>query len=195
MTGEQIIAKFRTWVDDGTELSATDELDLLNQVYLNVWLDRPWEFAKKGRSETINGTDIALPADFSHILETEVNEEQKKVVWVDDKYYEVINFSDRRNYTGKDGYCWVDIANNKLEFTKLVYGTLTYDYIYTPDDLTLSAEPAFPARFHHCIYHLMAADDYIIQQFDKARSYAKENEEKAQAWITKMAYWNASLQV
>lgn len=194
-TAEKIIKKFQTYVDDGTELSPSDELDLLNKVYNQVWLDRPWSFSKKVYSNFINGTSISLPTEFAYILETEINGEQKKVIWIDNKYYEVVNFSDRRKYFTKGGYCWVDVASNKLEFTELVFGTLVYDYVFAPPPLLLTNEPLFPERFHHILYHLMAVDDYAIQQFDKAKSYAPENQMKADEWLNKMRFWDANLQV
>lgn len=193
--GAYIIKKFETYVDDGTELSATDELDLLNKVYNKVWMDRPWEFAKKGYSVSINGVSIALPTDFSSIIETELNGEMKKVVYVGANYYRVVPFSERKNYQNRSGYCWLNMASSLLEFSESVSGTLTFDYIFVPADLTLTTGPAFPERFSHILYHLMAVDDYAIQQFDKARSYANENQAKADDWLERMQIWNALLLV
>jgi hypothetical protein len=39
----------------------------------------------------------------------------------------------------------------------------------------------------------MAVDDYAIQQFDKAKSYAGENQMKADDWLERMQIWNANL--
>jgi hypothetical protein len=39
----------------------------------------------------------------------------------------------------------------------------------------------------------MATEDYIIQQSDKAKSYAPENQSQADKWLSKMRYWNANL--
>lgn len=195
ITGADIIKKFETYVDDGTELSSTDELDLLNKVYNKVWMDRPWEFAKKGFSSAINGTSLALPADFAYIIMSSPDEyaEPQRIVWIDNSYYTVVNFSDRRNYQDRSGYCWVDVVSDTLEFSEVVSGTLTYDYVFVPADLTLTTGPAFPERFYPILYHLMAVDDYAIQQFDKAKSYAKENEIKAEDWLERMQIWNANL--
>lgn len=195
MISLKIIEKFELYVDDGTELSLSDELDLLNKKYQEVLSERPWEFLKKAFSGAINGTSIALPTDFQYILDTEVNASEGKFVFIGERYYEVVNFSDRRPYLNKSGYCWVNIASGLLEFSESVSGTLTYDYIYTPANLISTDEPIFPARFHDVIYHLMAADDYAIQQFDKAKSYASENANKAEKILEQMRFWNANLQV
>jgi hypothetical protein len=203
MTGQELIALFEQQVDDLTELSASSELVLLNKVYNNVWNDRPWEFAKKGFSGSINGVSIALPSDFAYIIEnagyTDVSQnnvngnQAGKIVWVGSAYYILVNWSDRKQYENKSGYCWVDIANSLLVFTTSVSGTITYDYIYFPADLTTATSPVFPEAFHHILYHLMATEDYVIQQSDKAKSYAGENKAQAENWLSKLRYWNANL--
>lgn len=195
MIAEKIIQKFETYVDDGTELSLQDELDLLNKVYQLVCDDRPWLFLRKEYNVFINGTEINLPPDFGNITETEVNGEMKKVVWIEDKAYELINFSDRRNYRARAGYCWINLANNTIEFTEMLFGNLSMDYVFIPEELKINYEPVFPLRFQHALYHLMASDDYIIQQFDKARSYADENRQKAEELLTRMRLWDTNLQV
>jgi hypothetical protein len=185
MNGAEIIKKFETQVDDITELSASDELDLLNKVYNDVWTDRPWEFSRKQFSGAISGTSIALPADFGYIYGDE------KVVYVNGNKYTVINSYYRNDYYGN--YCWVDVVNSLLVFSTPVSGTVTYDYIFFPADITLATSPVFPESFHHILYHLMATEDYIIQQSDKAKSYAPENQSQADKWLSKMRYWNANL--
>jgi hypothetical protein len=193
MTSEKIIEKFELYVDDATELSSTDELELLNKKYQEVCSERPWEFLKKAFSGFINGTSINLPTDFQYILDTEVNALQGKFVFVNERYFKVLNFSERRDYENKGGYCWLNMSNNTLEFSESVSGTLKFDYIYTPEDLDLDDEPIFPPRFHDVLAHLMASDDYMIQQFDKAKSYAGENEMKAEKILDQMRYWNSQL--
>lgn len=193
MLVSDIIKKFETYVDDSTELSSQDELDLLNKVYRDVWTDRPWEFAKKEYSNTISGTSKALPTDFAYICDTGDSFTPLKRVYVGNSEYRVVNFSDRRTYQNRSGYCWVDMVNQLLVFSGSVSGTLTYDYVFFPVDLTIVDTPLFPSTFHDVLYHLMAVDDYAIQQFDKARSYAPENQKKADYWLSKMAMWNANL--
>lgn len=194
MDSAKIISKFELYVDDGTELSATDELELLNKKYQEVCSIMPWEFLKKGFSGTISGTSIDLPTDFQYILETEVNATVGRFVFMGDRYFQLVNFQDRRLYQNS-GYCWVNLGTSKLEFSESLSGTITYDYVHIPDDLELDDEPIFPKRFHHILYHLMASDDYAIQQFDKAKSYANENEAKAEKILEQMKIWNANLQV
>ena len=203
MTAQEIISKFELYVDDGTELSSKDELDLLNRVYRQVFVDKAWEFSKKEHSAQVNGLTIALPTDFAYICENAsftdnqannlIGNSNPKIIWVGTTYYVLINWSDRMQYEGKAGYCYVDIKNNNLVFTTTVSGLCRYDYVFFPVALTLTDEPLFPEVYQPCLYHLMASDDYMIQQFDKAKSYAQENESKAAYFIEQMSIWNANL--
>lgn len=193
MLVSEIISRFELWVDDGTELSSDEELDLLNKKYQEVCTLLPWEFLKTDFSGDINGTSIALPTDFQYILQTEVDGVAGRFVFIGDKYYQLVNYTDRRLYQ-HPGYCWVNLMAGMLEFSESVSGTVTYDYLSFPIDLTPADKPIFPDRFHHIIYHLMASDDYAIQQFDKAKSYANENEAKADKLLEQMKLWNANLQ-
>lgn len=203
MTAQEIINRFELWVDDNTELSSSDELDLLNEVYIDVWTDRAWEFSRKSFSSSINGTTISLPSNFSYITENArytdnqsnnlIENQKPRLVLIGENKYKVVDYATRKQYDNKSGYCWVDILNNNLVFSTSVNGTVEYDYIYFPDPLTLTDTPLFPERFHPVLYHLMAVSDYAIQQFDKAKSYAIENQIKADHWLSKLRMWNANL--
>lgn len=203
MLTQDIIKRFELYVDDGTELSSQEELDLLNQKYTDVWTNRPWEFAKKSFSASISGSSVAIPTDFAYITEngqyTDISmnnvngNSAPKIIWIGSNKYLLVNWSDRKQYEGKAGYCYVDIRNSLLVFTESVSGTVEFDYVFFPEALALSDEPLFPAAYHQVLVHLMATDDYIIQQFDKARSYSAENQAKANYWLEKMQLWNANL--
>jgi len=203
MMTQEIIKRFELYVDDGTELSSQEELDLFNQKYTDVWTNRPWEFAKKPFSSAISGVSVSLPDDFAYITENgqytdvsmnDVNgNSAPKIIWIGSNKYQLVNWSDRKQYEGKSGYCYVDIRNLLLTFTESVSGTVEFDYVFFPESLGLSDEPLFPAAYHQVLVHLMATDDYIIQQFDKAKSYSAENQEKANYWLEKMQLWNANL--
>lgn len=201
-TGSEIIQKFEIYVDDSTELSATEELDLLNKIYLDVWSAHTWEFAKKAFSGTINGTSIALPTDFGYIvgnanytdnsIGSSVDTQAPKLVWVGSDYFKVVNWSDRKQHQNGN-YCWVNIVSGTLEFNRSVSGAISYDYFFIPPALTLSTSPLFPSTYHAILYHGMASEDYIIQQFDKAKSYALENQSKFGYWLEKLEMYNANL--
>lgn len=199
---QEIIKSFELYVDDSTELSTQEEIDLFNKVYADVWTASVWELAKDSFSGSINGTTIDLPTDFMYVLEnakyTDVSQNNyirnsaPKIIWVDNQYFTLVNWSDRKQHQNGN-YCWIDLKSNKLEFNRSVNGTVEYDYYTAPATLGLSDSPIFPAMYHNMFYHAMAVDDYAIQQFDKAKSYAPENQAKYQYWLEKMQIWNMSL--
>jgi hypothetical protein len=208
MTASDIITKFETQVDDTSELSSTQELDLLNKVYQQVCNDRPWEFLKTSATGTLSTSVpyVSLPADFGYITENNQstfnnddvrNNAAPKVVWVGSNYrpYQVVNWSDRRQYLNHDGYCYVDIPNARLIFTlqPTTADTYEFDYIKVATALSLSDTPLVPVRFQDMLYHGMAVDNDIILKFPKAQSYAEENQAKYDGYVRSMGYWNSNL--
>lgn len=205
MTGAEIISMFELYVDDTSELSSSEELALCNRIYKKVCRNRPWEFLKKSASGTLSASVdyVALPSDFAYMAEnnqkTDISiggsNSVSKVVFVGSDYraYKVINFSDRRQYRDNDGYCYIDIANSRLVFTKqpsaLAY---EFDYVSIPADLTTGTSPLLPDN-HEIIAYGMATDSFIIQQFPKAQSYQAENQLKYNEALKDLAYSNANL--
>lgn len=208
MTVQETLTKFELYLDDGTELSTQEEVDLFDKIYQKVCMYRPWEFLKKTVTGTLSTTVpyISLPSDFSYLTENNQytdnnigidNTNASKVIFVGTNYdpYKVVNFSDRRQYRNQTNICWIDMVNSRLYFAVQPTSALSYefDYMSFPPKLTTTGTPLIPSRFHDIIYHGMCADDYMIQQSDKLRSYQKENELKYQDYLSQMAYWNASL--
>jgi len=202
MLTSKIIEKFELYVDDGTELSSNEELDLANKVYQAVCSYRPWEFLKKTATGTISSGEITLPSDFAYIsannqsTDSDVSSETvtaPKVVYVgtDLTPYRFVNFSDRRQYRNQN-VVYIDPTDSKIKFVVTPTDTTyEFDYIKVPADLTLATSPIFPSRFHDIIAYGMASDDFAIQLFDKARSYANENQAKYNSILKDMSYANA----
>lgn len=203
MNGQSIINHFQLYVDDQADLSSVETLALMNKWYRRVLENRPWSFLKSTFTGTATGADyIDLPSDFGYILENDLtnrlvlgSQERKTVVFVGDDYepYAVIPFSERRAVRTLDNYCWVDIKQNRLYFSKAPTSgkQIEYDYIYVPDALTLSTSPVFPDRFHDVVYHGMATDHNVIEQSEKAQSYREENAGLYESYMTDMAYWDS----
>lgn len=198
----EIISKFELYVDDGTELSSQEELDLANKIYQSICSFRPWEFLKTPYSATIINNEIALPGNFAYISsnnqssDSSVSQETEtapKGVFVGPNYtfVRMINFSDRRRHQNEN-VCYIDPSDSTIKFvTTQTDTTAEFDYIKIPTDLELSTGPIFPARFWDIIAYGMATDDFAIQLFDKARSYAGENQVKFNSILKDMGYWNA----
>lgn len=211
MQASEIIDSFEQYVDDLTELSSTQELALLNKIYYKVSSELDWEILKSNASGTLaNANTITVPTDFENFTanyqytdnsySTEIN--QKPVVIrlnapTSTKIIQIINWSDREQYTNNDGWAYYSPATGLITFTypQSVGATYSFDYKKTPAALTTSSSPVFPARFHPIFYHGMAVDDYVIQLFDKAKSYARENQAMYDSYLTDLKYWNMKLQM
>ena len=201
-TTQEIIQNFETYVDDTTELSSAQELTLANKIYRKVLNAKVWEFLKKEYTGTTSGATIALPSDFVAFIDNysytdSTIEQGGKVVFIGDTLipYKLVNWSDRKQYRNDKQVCYVDIVANTLNFPKTPDSGLavSFDYIYRPADLTLATSPVFPADCHDIIYHGMAVDDYVIQQFDKARSYAGENKTMYDQYLADLSSYNSKL--
>jgi hypothetical protein len=202
MITSDIITKFELQVDDSTELSSSEELDLANKIYQQVCSFRPWEFLKKTATGSIVAGQITLPTDFAYLsanyqsTDTNVATESvtaPKVIFVGTNLdpYRVVNFSDRRQYANQN-VCYIDPSDSKIKF--IVTPTATtyeFDYIKVPADLTLATSPIFPARFHDIIAYGMAADDYVIQQSDLAKGLMQANQNRYKEYLNDMSYANA----
>ena len=209
MTINQIITGFNLQVSDTTELSNSEEFIVANRVYTKICNNRPWEWLKTSIVGTIlsDATSfyITLPNNFAYVTENNSytlnnesinNNTAAKVIFVGDNYnpYQLINYSDRRQYRNKIGYVYLDITNNRLVFTaKPEALTYEFDYIKVPPTLITGDTPIFPARFHDIIVYGMAVDDQIIQLSPKASSYAAENQAKYKSCMDDLIYWNAQL--
>lgn len=203
MTKSAIITKAQLYLDDSSELSDSEFEDLFDKIYQKVCDDRPWEFTKRSYAgTTTSAATLALPSNFGYLVANRNHTSSsytadRPVVFVRSTYdpFEVVSWSDRRQYRNHTNVCWIDIPNSVLEFATAP-GTglaVEYDYHAAMDALANAEEPVFPARFHDVIYHGMVEDDFIIQQSDKAKSYAGENRQQYDEYIRRMAYWNSQL--
>lgn len=209
MTIDNIITQFEMQVSDTTELATTEEYIVANRVYNTIANDRPWEWLKIQASGAIlqdnTGYYITVPSDFAYFIENNTTSENNrninnnttpKVIFVGSNYtpYQIINFSDRRQYRNDNNYVYYDAVNNAIRFTGIpIAMTYEFDYIKTPATLETGMSPFFPAQFHDLIVYGMAVDDQIIQLSPRATSYAPENQAKYQALLSAMKYRNAQL--
>lgn len=193
MITSDIISKFNLYVDDGSELSSSEELALAEKIYRKVLDEHEWEFLKKEYSGTASTSVpyIALPSDFKNIAINYTEDgEPKQVIFFGSTYdvYEVIPFSQRRDYRDQGGYCYIDKRQGRLYFTKqpVEAGAVEFDYIYNPDALTTNTSPVFDSIHHDIVYHGMVMDFYSIEQTEKARAYFSEHMNWYKDFLTRM---------
>lgn len=225
MTWEDIILRFNLQVDDSTELSEDESLALLNQVYREVQNNRAWEWLKTSYSGTTSTSVpyIALPSDFKMLspnfngiggysfsnvgvprwytsLFTPENVGNESVVFVGTNYtpYRVIPFSSRRNYRDVSGYCYIDIPNSRLYFTKqpTVAESVEFDYIKRATDLTNETEPLFNDAYHEVLAYWMASKFDPIQLTAKdGTNYMAENMRQYQSILQQMQMEDAYIKL
>lgn len=191
-------------MDDTSDLSSAEEIALFDKVYQRVSADRPWEGTKTSASGTLSTSVpyVSLASDFGYFARNQDFDSRSEyslgpAVLVGDNYrpYTIVSWSDRRQYRDQDGYAYLDFANSRIYFTKQPASAESYEYDYhkVPATLGASDEPWFPDRFHDVIVHGMCIESFVIQQSEKAKSYAKEHEALYKSMIADMAYWNAQL--
>jgi hypothetical protein len=215
MTTPQIIAKFHLYCGDQSELSSSDELDLANSKYDDVMNEKPWQFLKKEATGSItpNGTGayITIPTDFRYFIENNLqtdnsetirNNASPKVVYVGVNYapYQIINWSDRREYTQNGGnYCYYDSSLGRIVFP-VAPGDMSlysFDYIkqWVPLTQTGSDPIIQPVDCAKIIFFGMCLDSTIINLFDRSHSYDKENQQNYADQLTRMKYHDAMQQM
>jgi hypothetical protein len=204
MTKLEIITKAQLYLDDTSDLSTQEISDLFDMKYAEYNSRKPWEGTKKSASGTTSITlpYVDLPTDFRYLVQnanyTSSNYASSRPVvflGVDYRPYEVVSWSDRRQYLNRDGFAYVDIANNSLYFTAqpTVAESYEFDYQSVMPVLTDNESPWFPYEFHPVLFHEMVVDDFVIQQSDKAKSYKDENQAMARRYFNNHEYQNAKL--
>lgn len=172
-------------MDDSSELSSAEELNLLNEGYNVLQLDRAWEWNKGEHTGTQSTTlpYIDLPSDFRYFVpnaDSGNNYGNISVAYVGSDFaeYPIVSFSKRRNYRNMDGYAYLDLANNRLQFTKQPTSakSVEFDYVMKAPALTLDSSPLFNEIHHEILAYWMAANFDPIQLTAKAESYQRENE-------------------
>lgn len=204
MTKQEIITRFNLYIDDMSDLSTEEESQLFDKQYRKINAARPWEGTKAEGSTTTSTSlqYVALASDFLFLTANANHtdssyEAERPVVFRGSDYrkYEVVSWSDRRQYRNSDAHAWVDFGALRLYFSKTpsVVEAVEYDYHKQMPALAAGESPWFPEEYQDALYHMMCADSFIIQQSDKAKSYRTENEKAAKDILDQMAWWNSQL--
>ncbi len=204
MTKSEIIVKSQLYLDDMSELSTAEFSDLFDKMYRKVNSNRPWEGTKKEGTGTTSTSVpyISLPSDFLFLVAngnfTDSSEAaERPVIFRGSNYdrYEVVSWSDRRQYRDSDAHAWIDFPNLRLYFSKTpsVAEAVEFDYHAQKPTLAVGESPWWPSDYHDVLYHMMVADDFMIQHSEKAKSYRNENLKAAEEYMNDLAWWNSQL--
>lgn len=202
-TVADIIKDFELFLDDTTELSTAEEIRLAEKHSQRIANLLPWEILKKSYASggVVSSTTDALPTRFAYVTQNDNYSENGEygtgpVIYIGSDYspWQVVSWSDRRNYRDRKGYAFVDIANSNMVFSEAPNDTVEYDYIEYPATLTATTDTIWiPDRFTPILYHSMCADDFVIQQSEKARSYRDEHLNNYKMYENDMRSWNYNL--
>lgn len=204
MTKQEIITRFNLYIDDMSDLSTEEESQLFDKQYRKINAARPWEGTKAEGSTTTSTSlqYVALASDFLFLTANANHTDssyaaERPVVFRGSDYrkYEVVSWSDRRQYRNSDAHAWVDFGALRLYFSKTpsVVEAVEYDYHKQMPALASGESPWFPEEYQDALYHMMCADSFVIQQSDKAKSYRTDHEKAAKDILDQMAFWNSQL--
>lgn len=199
----EIITDFELFLDDTTELSEAEEIRIAEKHSQRIANLIPWEVLKKSYASgsSVTSTTDSLPTRFAYVIENDNYSENGRygsgpVIYVGSTYtpWKIVSWSDRRNYRNTSGYAWVDAPNDNMEFATAPNDTIEYDYIEYPAELTATTDTIWiPDRFAPILYHSMCADDFVIQQTEKGRSYRDEHLANYNMYLKDMQSWNFKL--
>jgi hypothetical protein len=182
MLTSDILLRYALQTDDASELSSTEQLDLAQEVYDEIQDDRDWEWLRATATGTTSTTVsyVALPSDFKKLMP---NKDNKSVVFVGTDYQEylVIPMSSRHDYRNMDGFCYIDVPNQRLVFILQPTSVrpIEYDYIKRATALTPATSPLVDTtQFNNLIAYGMARKFVNIEQTPKDVSYARENRDE-----------------
>lgn len=202
MNPDDIIKQFEVYVDDTTELSTSEEYALLTKVLNSIYNDRSWEILRKTASvTTTTATTAPLPSDFASAMNNYSENEwnalpEKAVAYIGGIPYFFIPRGIAVQKAGGN-YCYIDILNNTIVFTKSV-GTsqaVTFDYKYQPVSITSNLSViALPTQFRHYLAQVMSIDDDIIQKTEKARSNYQANQVARMQLLRDLSHHDLRLQ-
>lgn len=178
LTWTQIIERFQLQIDDSSELSSDESLALANEIYNDIQNDRNWEWLKETYTWTtsVSVPYVALPNDFKTLSP---NKYGTTVIFVGSTYqeYKVVPFSNRRQFRDTDWYCYLDIPNSRLYFTKQPTSAqaIEYDYVMVAPALTTATSPLFQWELHDVISYWMASKFDPMQLTNQGESYQRIN--------------------
>ena len=157
MQTEKVINKFRVWVDDASELSIEEELDLAHEKLDEILGERTWSFLKKTASVDIVNSEVILPEDFKYVIKVGLPE------------------------------AYIDYSESKIKFNQSISGIAEFDYIMESSELSMDSVVIGPRSMGYAVARLMARDFYTLDQTENGRSQYQSNEMAYQKLLDQMS--------
>ena len=180
MTGSTIAKQFGTYIDDTSELSDEEIYLLMNKIFGMIYM-QPLRVYKKIASLTMSAGQATLPTDFLYLpTGTQFRTSGGKMHLL--TLEEVID--------NKSG---LYIDGTLLKSTSATQdGTIKFVYQKKPADITANTSPEMlPDTLTYAIVHGMCSDDFMIQQFEKPRSYRDEQNALYLDYLSKILIWDS----
>lgn len=197
MLAIDIISKFDTYTDDMSELTPGGKLDLLNNKWHWLQRQRKWQWTiRQAQVLIVNGV-ILLPGDFRGLLpnENENSFNYPHTFYVGNNFYPIYRSSQRNRYRDLP---YLDTVNKTIVVPAAsgITGTASFDYFAWMPNLEedTDLDDYLDEQYQHILYYKMATEHSIIDQSEKARSYAPENNTLATEILEDMELEDAELQ-
>lgn len=186
MTGQEIIDRFETFVEDSLDQDAA--LLLMNNAKNDIESEREWEMLKKlDSSSSATSSAITLPTDFNRPIDG--------TIYVGTQPYVQIPFEQQRLQSQAALRWYLDLRNNCYYLLgPSLSGTVYFPYIYQTNDLTISTSPVWPSRFHPLLAFKMAELFYSIDQGERGRSWDDKWAIQYRILKNSMIDWDVKLQ-
>jgi hypothetical protein len=191
MTGDQILQKFSSMIDDN--LDEDFLLQLANDAKDEVEAVRVWEKLKRELAVTVTAglsftTPLAsLPTGF--IDSVSLSDSHIR--------YTRVSFDDRAAKENSGLGYFIDLFNEKLHLcgTNNAAASLSWVYTASSPDITASTEWIFPERFHQIIPLKMAELYYAIDGGEKGRAWDDRWKNQFDLILGSMERWDARIKV
>tara|TARA_R110000851_G_scaffold262727_1_gene415222 strand:- start:363 stop:953 length:591 start_codon:yes stop_codon:yes gene_type:complete len=185
MQTEKVINKFRVWVDDASELSIEEELDLAHEKLDEILGERTWSFLKKTASVDIVNSEVILPEDFKYVIKVGLPEDYLYVK-VGNVKVRIVALEDRFEW-GTTTVAYIDYSESKIKFNQSISGIAEFDYIMESSELSMDSVVIGPRSMGYAVARLMARDFYTLDQTENGRSQYQSNEMAYQKLLDQMS--------
>lgn len=167
-------------------MSDANIVDLLNRTLTRIYHHTSWTWlTKEHRANAVAG-ELALPSDFFSFVDYNQRMSGKtgsipSPIWNITKKHTPLFIQRTERFTtlgesGNEDRCYLDMTNNKIVFLQnTVTDEFIMDYVYIPEDISVSETPVLPMGMQPCLPHLMSLEFSIIENETPDRNFDEKN--------------------